>query len=252
LKALPKLRAHAAADEAQVSGGQAGGFAGRLGAEVRGRRSGRRRLLVYAVGLTAIVAAAFVVGALAAPAAPKPNCARGVECGSPPVVAHRAFAFPGYTAWQSSGFGYSLRYNDTDWSIANQDATNLELQAGDGFSVLVVRAVPESQTTPTALLDQQISLLQGQLLGFTRDSDPRDQLLGTNVGLIPGPGGVYTGTIASPQGPQAPVSAAIVAAGNGSISIAVTVIVPGNNAGDKAAVYQRADDIIDSIDWSTT
>jgi hypothetical protein len=207
---------------------------------------------VYAVGLTAIVAAAFVVGALAAPAAPKPNCARGVECGSPPVVAHRAFAFPGYTAWQSSGFGYSLRYNDTDWSIANQDATNLELQAGDGFSVLVVRAVPESQTTPTALLDQQISVLQGQLLGFTRDSDPRDQLLGTNVGLIPGPGGVYTGTIASPQGPQAPVSAAIVAAGNGSISIAVTVIVPGNNAGDKAAVYQRADDIIDSIDWSTT
>ena len=134
--------------------------------------------------------------------------------------------------------------------IAAQDASNVTLQAGDGFSLLFVNAAPESQYSPRALAEQRISSLQGQLLGWTHDTNPSDALLGSAVGLRPGPGGVFVGTVSSPQGPQTPVSVAVMAAGDGRVSIVVTAVAPGNNPGDKAAVYQRADDIIDSIEWA--
>jgi hypothetical protein len=115
---------------------------------------------------------------------------------------------------------------------------------------MIVNGAAQSQLSPRALAEQRISALQGQLLGWTHDTSPGDQLLGSSVGLRPGPGGVFVGTVASPQGPQTPVSIAVMAAGNGRVSVVVTVIAPGNNVNDKAAVYQRADDIIDSIQWA--
>jgi ribosomal protein L32 len=245
LKALPKVTAPGA------QGAARGEFAGRFAAEPSGRRSGRRRLLAYGVALAAIVGAAFAIGALAAPPAQKARCKRGIACGSPPIEPRAIFAFPGYSPWQSTGLGYSLRYNAQDWSISSQDADNLVLQAGDGFSLLVVSGLPASQASPAAMVDQRVSSLSGQLLGFAADSSAGDQILGTNVGLTPGRGGVYSGTITSPQGPQTPVSVAILAASTGGVSISATVIAPGNDAGDKAAVYQRADDIINSIQFST-
>ncbi len=222
----------------------------KAGAPPRAGVWARRRLVVYGLALTAIVAIGFLVAALAAPPAPKPKCKRGIACGNPPIAPQAVFAFPGYTAWQSSGLGFSLRYNNRDWSIADQGADGVQLQAGDGFSALIVRGAPASQASPAALLSAQASSLSGKLLGFARDTNPDDELLGTNLGLTPGPGGVYTGTIDSPQGPQAPVDVAIVAAGNGRVSIVATVVAPGNDSGDRQAVYARADDIINSIQWS--
>ncbi len=250
LGALPKVRA--STGETDPEAPSRGSFSGRLAGDIHGgRRSGRRRLLTYGAFMTTIVAVAFGVAALAAPPAPKPKCTRGLQCGSPPIEPRALFAFPGYTLWQSPGLGYSLRYNANDWQVANQSPTAVVLQAGDGFSVLGVNGLPESQATPAALMNQTISSLQGQLLGLASDSSLSDQLLGTNVGLTPGPGGVYTATVASPQGPQEPVSVAIMAAGNGSVSIDAAVITPGNNAQDQAAVYQQADDIINSVQWAS-
>ena len=245
LGALPKVRTPGQDPQAP----RRGGYEGRL-APRGGGASGRRRLLVYAVSLVAIVAIAFAIGALAAPPAQKPACQRSVQCGAPPIAPQLAFAFPGYTSWQSTSLGYSLRYGSRDWQVVSHSADAVELQAGDGFSLLAVTAVPSAQGTPAALVARQVASLQGQLLGFTPDSDPGDQLLGTNVGLVSGPGRAYSGTVVSPQGPQTAVSIAIMAAGNGHISLVATVIAPADNANDKAAVYQRADDILDSIQWT--
>jgi hypothetical protein len=244
LKALPKAK-------------QRGTFAGRLTTVSEGHRSGRRRIVLYSTALALFVGIAFAIAALAAPTPVAPPCKPHEPCGVPPLAPraiglspHATPTFPGYTPWQSSGLGYSLRYNDNDWSVASQNADSLELQSADGFSVMIVNGAPTSQATPSALINQQVSNLQGQLLGLSSDPAPADQLLGTQVGLTPGPGGVYTATVSSPQGPQSPVSIAIMAATDGNVSVAVTVVAPGDNPNDKQAVFQRADDVIDSIQWS--
>jgi hypothetical protein len=86
---------------------------------------------------------------------------------------------------------------------------------------------------------------------LVRDTDANDALLGTEVGLRPGSGGVYVATISTPQGPQTPVAIAIMAAEHGNVTVAATVLAPGEDLQGKAAVYQRADDVINSVQWGT-
>jgi RsiW-degrading membrane proteinase PrsW (M82 family) len=239
--ALPKSR--------ETREEESGAFAGRLGVGAGGPRFALRWVVAWVLALAAVVGVAFAVGSAAAPSAPKPRCQPGLPCAGPPVVASAAFAFPGYTLWQSSHFGYSLRYDPQDWSVGQNGASGVELDAADGFSLLLVVAGPSSNISPAAAVADEVSTLEGQLLGVTRDTRSAHQLLGPNVGLVPGPGAVYTGTIASPQGPQTPVSIAIVAASSGGLTIRATVVTPGNNSRDQQAVFQRADDVINSIQY---
>jgi ribosomal protein L32 len=243
LRALPKRKGATRAEAAAARGT----FAGRIGAHHTGPRIALRWLIAWVTALAAAVGIGFAVGAVAAPAARTPACRPGVPCAEQSTVAGAEFAFPGYTLWQSSAYGYSLRYSDDDWSVGNQGSAGIELQAADGFSVLLVQSRPSSRTTPSAAISGELATLKGQLLGLTADARRSDQLLGTNVGLIPGPGSVYTATIASPQGPQDPVSIAIVAASSGGLTVWTTVITPGNNTQDQQAVFERADDVINSI-----
>ena len=249
LKALPKVPEGLATAEGETAPHR-GAFAGRLARQIPGRPSRHRRLVAFLAVAIVTIGAGFAIAALAAPPPRRAPCKPHTQCGSPPVLAQVLTAFPGYTPWTSQALGYSLRFNSSQWTIAAQDASNLTLQAGDGFSLLFVNAAPQSQYSPRALAEQRIATLQGQLLGWTHDTNPSDELLGSAVGLRPGPGGVFVGTVSSPQGPQTPVSVAVMASGDGRVSIVVTAVAPGNNPGDKAAVYQRADDIIDSIQWA--
>jgi hypothetical protein len=75
-------------------------------------------------------------------------------------------------------------------------------------------------------------------------------LLGTNVGLVPGPGSVYTATITSPQGPEAPVAIAIASATRRGVTVVETAVAPSDDANARAAIYQEADDMINSIRWA--
>jgi hypothetical protein len=158
-------------------------------------------------------------------------------------------ALPGYTAWQSTGLLFSLRYRTHDWSVASQGTNHVALQSSNGAGVLFVTGARGSQVSPSAAISAQLGSLQGQLLGLTRDPSPGDQLLGTNVGLVPGPGDVYTGTITSAQGPETPVAIAIVAAAQRGVTVVATAIAPADDPNAKAAVYQQADDMINSIRW---
>jgi hypothetical protein len=237
LSALPKSREPIAH----------GSFAGRLAPEAA-HRSGIRRLLAWAIGLAAIAGIAVGVGAAAAPTAPKPRCKPGVPCGAPPIVAHVA-TLPGYTPWQSTGLRFSLRYRTHEWSVANKRTDHVALQSADGNGIVLVTATNSGQFSPSAAIDAQLGSLQGELLGLVHDPSSSDQLLGTNVGLVPGPGNVYSATVTSPQGPQTPVAIAIVAAVRRGVTIVATAVAPADDTNAKAAVYQQADDIINSIRW---
>jgi hypothetical protein len=237
LKALPKH------PEPAVRGS----FAGRLAPEAA-HRSGRLRLLAFVVALAAVAGIAVAVAATAAPPAPKPRCKPGIPCGAPPIVAH-VTTLPGYSPWQSTGLGFSLRYPTREWSVASQGPDHVNLQSADGNGVLLVAGIRGGQLSPSAAINAQLGSLQGQLLGLARDPSASDQLLGTNVGLVPGPGNVYTGTISSAQGPETPVAIAIVAAAQRGVTVVATAVAPADDPSAKAAVYQQADDIINSIRW---
>jgi hypothetical protein len=243
LNALPKVGAGAA------QAGQRGTSSGRLTGEVAGRRSGRRRLVAAAAAIAAITGLAAGAVAIAAPAPRKPPCSPDKPCGAPPILGHPRAVFAGYTAWQSTTYGYSLRYGANDWRRAAQSATDLSLQNGDGISTISFHAAPSSQASPRQLIDQKRSTLGGQMLGLAADTSPSDRLLGTGIGSRPGPGSAYVATTSTPQGPNTPVAIAIMAATDGNVTILVTVTAPANASDQKQLVYGQADDIINSVQW---
>ncbi len=247
LKASPKVRRGRSPD---APGSDArGGFGGRLGVAAPGRTRGHRRFLAHGAVMTVIAGVAVAIAELAAPSSPKPRCEASRPCGRPPIVSRAVIAFPGYTAWRSSDLGYELRYPSGDWSISHQDGSDVVLQTGNGSGLMIVSGIRSSQATAAGLLQTQVGSLQAELLGLTPDTRQADQLLGTAIGQSPGPGRVYSASISSPQSPQSPVTVAVMAAAASGITVAVTVVAPGDDAGQRSAVYQSADDIIESIQW---
>ena len=199
LKALPKAR-----------GGAPGEAGGRLHRPGHRLQPHRHWLVAFVAGALVVAAAAVLVAVLAAPASRQAVCRPGVPCGVPPALprARRRTAgatFPGYAVWQSSALGFSLRFDTQFWSIAQQSSAGVELQTPDGSGVLVVDGAPQSQATPQTLLNGEASTISGQMLGFTSDTNPADQLLGPAVGLRPGVGAVFDAAISDPQAPQSPV-----------------------------------------------
>jgi hypothetical protein len=222
----------------------AGSFTGRLA----GNSDDRRGMIASGVLVFASAGVALAIVALATPAGPQARCQTGVRCGSPPI-AHALAAFPGYTTWESSSLGYSLRYRSEQWSIVSQSPDQVVLGTGSGVSQLTVTGVSVDGESLQSLIDGRVSDLQGQLLGLSAETAADSQILGPNVGLVPGAGAVYRGTIDSPQGPQTPVSVVILAAQQGTLAIIVTVITPANDFSTQATVFGRADDVVDSIEY---
>ncbi len=243
LKALPKVRARTEGAAA------AGSFGGRLTTEAAGRRSGRRRPAAAGTAIAVVAAIALVAAAIAAPLRHKPRCGANRPCGSPPILGVSQAVFPGYTDWRSPAYGYSLRFVSGQWKIANDSRTDVSLENGDGISTISFHAAPATRATPSELIDQTLTALRGQTLGLVSDTDPGDTLLGTGVGLRPGPGSAYSATTTTPQGPNTPVSIALMGATDGRLSIVVSVTASANDPDSRQRVYEQADDIVNSVRW---
>jgi hypothetical protein len=112
----------------------------------------------------------------------------------------------------------------------------------------VINGATAAQATPSALLSAKVGALRSDLLGMQTDSSPNDQLLGTHVGAITGPGAVYKGTINTPQAPDTTLPIALMAASNRRLTILVTVVSDPQNV---VFIYQQADGIVNSIEWGT-
>jgi hypothetical protein len=258
LRALPSARTSPEADgefSGRLSRG-AGGVGGVGGGGGGGGRLGLRGIGRVAAGVGVIAAGgvvAFLVVLAATPAGPQPPCRRAVECGAPPS-SPRALAglLPGYSGWQSTALGYSLRWITGQWTIASQTASDVVLESSDGISQIALHAAAAPPATPATLIAARRAALQGSLLGLSTDTSADDQVLGTNVGLVPGPGAVYRATTNLPQAPDTPVSVAVMAARAGPVAVLATVITPANNAGEQSTIFGEADDVLDSIQYRGT
>jgi hypothetical protein len=236
--------------------------AGRAGDDVLQGAAGARlgqtrlapRLLLYAVTLAVVAGIGVLVAVLSAPPARTPACSPGIPCGAPPVVANVLSStvdapFQGYATWRSPGLGYALTYEPHNWTIEGENADSVELQSVDGVSTIVINGATAAQASPSALMAAKVGVLRGDLLGMQTDSSPNDQLLGTHIGAISGPGAVYKGTINTPQAPDMTLPIALMSATNGRLTILATVISDPRNV---RFIYQQADGIVNAIDWGTT
>jgi len=246
LKALPKPR-----------DGERGEATGRLHRPDHRWRPHRHWLIAFVSGAIVVGGAGVLVALLAAPPARAPRCRPGIPCGAPPpslpkLVTRRdvVATFPGYTVWQSTALGYTLRFNSQVWQIAQQGPNGVELETPDGAGELEIDGIPATQGTPAAFLNTEANAVKGQTLGFATDNNPADQLLGPAVGLQPGVGAVFQATISTPQAPQSPVAIDIESAAADNVTIAAIAVTPPGNPSEQSGILQLADDVIDSIQWA--
>jgi hypothetical protein len=112
-------------------------------------------------------------------------------------------------------------------------------------------SVRGSRLPPRALLDDELDSLRGRYVSLVADPDPAAELLGTNVGLRPGPGGAYVGTRKAPSGLQVQDSIAVMAAGDGRVSVVGSVSTSTPSPGERAFLYKRADAVLKSVAWAS-
>jgi hypothetical protein len=213
-------------------------------------RLGRRRLLIlFGIGIAAVAGIAALIAALAEPGQPAPLCKPYTPCGQPPKVEH---ALVNNAVWRSSSLGYSLEYPKEVLHVASETPDGVVLEPGNKVVTYTVRGKRESEASPQALFDDQISFLKGNLVGLAADTDPAHELLGTNVGLVPGPGGVYGGVEAAPQGIGKPKELDVMAAGDGQVSVVVTANFGTDVKPDtRDAILQLGDEVFKSVQWGS-
>lgn len=213
-----------------------------------GARLGHRRLLIlFGVGIAAVAGIAAGIAALSAPGKPARLCRPYVPCGNPPKLEHELV---NNAVWRSPTLGFSVQYPTQILQIADQTPESVTLTVPSHVVTYFVRGKRQSEASPQALFDDQVSFLKSNLSGLATDTDPGHVLLGSNVGLIPGPGGVYGGTSADPQGISHPQEADVMAAGDGNVSVVVTALLDSDvKPQTRDAILQLGDEVFKSVAW---
>src|SRR5438876_1402977 len=171
-----------------------------------GSRMRRPLLLAAFAGILAIVlVGAFLAIKGAAPAARKAQCPGG-PCSPPitPLPPETGPALVSGTQFTSSALGFQLEFNQdpraAHWSVGNKSKTSLQLDLDGANAVMVIDGFPAS-TTPQDALASELSKVSGVARNVVQDNSKADQILEPSVGYRRGVGGVFVGTLDTPQGP---------------------------------------------------
>jgi hypothetical protein len=149
--------------------------------------------------------------------------------------------------WTSKSLHFSLAYDDTIWTIADQADSGVELSAGNGDVLVIVEGSEASKSSPKALVQQKVKSLGNVVLGLTAETDSSRQLPGEPVvGHRQGFGVVMNGTINTPSGPGANVDVVVMAATDNQVSLVFTVITTDDL---RDAAFAVADSVNNSISW---
>ena len=154
--------------------------------------------------------------------------------------------FADLTTYTDSTLGFSFQYGDP-WSVSQHDAGYVLLTAGNGSVALILEGTPNAQMDVQQLFDARHGLLDKSLFALATDDDAAHALLGNPIlGHKTGIAGLFGGSLDSAQGPSAAVSAAEVAASDGTITMVATLLT---STDVRAGALQAADAVIDSFTW---
>jgi hypothetical protein len=220
LRALPK-------------GGEQGASSGRLS---------RAAAAAAALAFAAMLGTAAAVAAIGAPPAREALCRPYAPCGRPPV----ATPLVNGRIWRSSALGFGVEYGAGLWRVDGETPEGVTLTTSNPDGTLRLRG---GRSPARDLLEDELASLRSAYLGFAPDAAPADELLGTNVGLRPGPGGAYLGAHTAPSGIAAQDTIAVMAAGEGGLSVVATVSTSAVSSDARAYVYRQADQVLKTVEW---
>lgn len=207
-------------------------------------RLGRRRLvLVILGGLAVVIALTVLAAALLAPAAPKVPCTADKPCGKPP----KAQPLVNLKVWQSPELGYGLRYSGDSWKVQDAGPRSVRLASTEGDFALEVSGTPAAQQTPTAAFDAALSDARTRVLGLTDDTEPTHRVLAPSLGINPGAGGAFVGTVDTPQGTSTPVSVVILTAGNRRVTVTAVGATGETSERRRHGLMSRADSVLNTV-----
>jgi hypothetical protein len=214
----------------------------------RGRGGSRMRrqwlLGVFGLVLVVVVGAAASAVISVAPAPPRPACPDG-PCGKPPRPPSNTPALVAGTVFTSPDLGYRVEFSPRLWSVVRQSGTELELRVNSDRATVIVTLEGEasadnSDASLRALVDRRIRELGADTVALNPDSDPRDAILGPSVGYQRGVGQILSGVTDTPQGPSSAVVAVVMAAGDGTANVVVSVVAD-------RTVKKQAFEVVDSL-----
>lgn len=198
-------------------------------------------------------------GASAAPTAVPPTLAPGATATPfvppPTPISNSPIVLSG-EVWQSSTLNYSFEYDPDAWTLQSETDDSAVFNSVRFDAQLVIRAT-SAGTSPAELIAQQLGAIDGVMVGRVKDTDDYDALLGPSIGYVDGEGDVWSGTLLSEDGtPVAPGGVTVLAATDGRLTVAVTVLVGSPDAKVGSGTHQhlvrgQADEFLKTFDWDT-
>lgn len=210
----------------------------------KAERAWRRPLILLAAASTVLLGGLAAVAGAVFSAGPKPICPTTGSCGKPPQLAKPLVT---QRVWRSTSIGYRLEYDPKRWVLFAEDGDGLSLRSRLGDLALSLTAVPAAESRPRQLLDRELDVLGGGVLGLAPDDDPAHRLLGPNVGFHDGPGGAYAGALDSPQGIGAPVGALVMSAGDRRVTVVASTVTTEMSDPERRQLLQEADSVLNTI-----
>jgi hypothetical protein len=216
------------------------------------RLGGVRLLAGLAVVMVLVVAVSMVAVWRDRPPAPVPSCPPGLSC----VGAETPLSLALGVRWTSTSLGFSFEH-EPGVKVVGTNSSNsvvlLQVAYPNGpLAQVRVSAVPAGSATPDAMLDAEHDLVAKLALGLqpeTSDFADRSTAV-TDLGFVNGIGAGYTG-VADPQyGPSGPMSVTVVAASNGQLTAATTIVIYGAKPADIPAIRDDVSGMIfDTFRW---
>ena len=216
----------------------------------RAAASGRSVLVWFGLVLLAAVVVGGLIVWLLQPGPVQPECPDPSEaCGVPPVRPEGAPALRVGTTWESEDLDFSFDYDPDWWEVQEEGNRSalLVIPTSEGDVAFLIEGASAADESPEAMLAAMVEQLEDRVLGLEAEDDTDRQLLGEPiVGYRDGVGGLYRGTLDTPQGPSVDVAIAVLAASDGEATIVVTVVSPEDI---REGAFQLADSLLNTLRW---
>ena len=153
------------------------------------------------------------------PATPEPTTPTAFVVPAP-RPASGAAPFRAGSVWRSEEFGFSFEWDPDIWTIREEGPEFAYMTAARGNVALTIGGYDAAEKSAQQAFADEVVRLEGQNPRPDREPDPGLQLPGLpNIGYRLGLGGVFAGTVNSPQGPTIPVSVALLTASDSDRTI---------------------------------
>lgn len=149
------------------------------------------------------------------------NCSRGCGPATGSVV--------NASTYSNQKWGYTVPYDSTDFSIADQNADGATFNTRDGNGTISFAA-----TSGTNVNGANQAALNGLPSSTFQNLQQVGPVRGAEIGLISGQGTAFTGEYVDPVAGATPIGLAVFSASNDGVTITVTAFSAASNGNNDA------------------